>query len=70
MLLNATKRKAELPNYDEIKILLGWIKKEYGTEVIISFLAKMIHEHQNYGLTDIINELSHIKKEVKNDQNL
>ena len=65
MLLNATKRKVRLPSYDEIKILLSWIKKEYGTEVIISFLAMMIHEHQNYGLTDMINELSHIKNKEK-----
>ncbi|HPN37204.1 MAG TPA: hypothetical protein PL041_02290 [Melioribacteraceae bacterium] len=70
MLLNATKRQAKLPNLDEIKIFLGWIKKEYGTEVIISFLAKMIYEHQNYGLTDIIDELQQIKNEVKNDQDI
>jgi len=67
MLLNATKRQAKLPNLDEIKIFLGWIKKEYGTEVIISFLAKMIHEHQKYSITDIINELQQIKNEAKND---
>lgn len=68
MLLTNTKGKiVNPPSIEEIKILLGWIKNEYGEEVILSFLAKMIHEHQNYNITDIINELSIIKNEVKND---
>lgn len=68
MLLTNTKGKiVNPPSIEEIKILLGWIKNEYGEETIISFLAKMIHEHQNYNITDIINELSIIKNEVKND---
>ena len=70
MLLNATKRKIELPSLEEIKILLGWVEKEYGTKVIISFLAKMIHEHQSYNITDIINELTILKQEVKNEKEL
>jgi hypothetical protein len=66
MLLTNTKGKiVNPPSIEEIQILLHWIKKEYGTEIIISFLAKMINEHQNYNITDIINELQQIKNEVK-----
>jgi hypothetical protein len=66
MLLTNTKGKIVYPpSIEEIKILLGWIKKEYGDEIILYFLAKMIHEHQNYNITDIIDELQQIKNEVK-----
>ncbi len=62
----STKKKTDYtPTIEEIKIFLGWIKQEYGEELILSFLAKMIQEHLNFGLDGILNELAQLKKEHK-----